>query len=106
MTNKYSAYPHPLPSGLGFWAIVRFCRDSHPSPIMDTGEKPKVFDTKGEAAEECLKHVVAFMNGHEIRGERFEGGTHHDAANSAFPTLQPFVKQKARRVPVERRARA
>jgi len=35
-------------------------------------DRPKVFDTRGEAAEECLKHVVAFMNGRPIRGETFE----------------------------------
>jgi hypothetical protein len=40
---------------------------------MDTVDRPKVFSSKGEAAEECLKHMVAFMNGREIRGEKFEG---------------------------------
>lgn len=72
MTNKYSAYPHRIPGGFGFWAMIRLCRDSHPSPVMDKGERPKVFLTKGEAAEECLKHMVAFMNGREIRGETFD----------------------------------
>ncbi|NSX90120.1 hypothetical protein [Agrobacterium tumefaciens] len=70
--NKYSAYPHPVRGG--FWAMIRLCRDSQPAPVMDAGEKPKVFPTKGEAAEECLKHIVAFMNGREIRGERFDEG--------------------------------
>ena len=69
--NKYSAYPHRLPGGR-YWAMIRVCRDSQPSPVMDVGDKPKVFDTKGDAALECLKHVVAFMNGREIRGETFE----------------------------------
>jgi hypothetical protein len=39
---------------------------------MDVGDKPKVFHTEGEAAAECLKHMLAFMNGREIRGETFE----------------------------------
>jgi hypothetical protein len=39
---------------------------------MAAVDRPKVFDTRGEAAEECLKHIVAFMNGRPIRGERFE----------------------------------
>jgi hypothetical protein len=67
--NKYSAYPHRVPGGFGFWAMIRFCRDSHPTPVMDAGDKPKVFPTRGEAAEECLKHVVAFMNGRPTRRE-------------------------------------
>jgi hypothetical protein len=73
--NKYSAYSHRIPGGFGFWAMIRLCRNSHPEPVMDKGKKPKVFQTKGEAAEECLKHLVAFMNGREIRGEKFEDGT-------------------------------
>jgi hypothetical protein len=40
---------------------------------MGAGNKPKVFGSKGEAAEECLKHMLAFMNGREIRGEVFDG---------------------------------
>jgi hypothetical protein len=39
---------------------------------MAEGDKPKVFTTKGEAAEECLRHIMAFMNGKPIRGEVFE----------------------------------
>jgi hypothetical protein len=70
--NKYSAYPHRIPGGFEFWAMIRLCRDSRPSPVMDAGDKPKVFSTKGEAAEECLKHIIAFMNGRDIRGETFE----------------------------------
>jgi hypothetical protein len=70
--NRYNAYPHRIPGGLGYWAMIRLCRDSEPSPIMDIGARPKVFGSKGEAAEECLKHMVAFMNGREIRGETFD----------------------------------
>ena len=73
MTNRYSAYPRRVPGGFGYWAMIRLCRDSHPSPVMDIGDRPKVFHTEGEAAQECLKHMVAFMNGREIRGEKFEG---------------------------------
>lgn len=72
MTNKYSAYPHRVPGGFGYWAMIRLCRDSNPSPVMAEGDKPKVFTTKGEAAEECLRHIMAFMNGREIRGEVFD----------------------------------
>lgn len=74
--NRYSAYPHRVPGMATWWAMLRVCRDAHPSPILDRDGKPKVFPTKGEAAEECLKHLVAFMNGRPIRGEQFEGGTY------------------------------
>ncbi|KQV28121.1 hypothetical protein ASC97_07170 [Rhizobium sp. Root1203] len=70
--NRYSAYPRRVPGGFGYWAMIRLCRDGHPSPVMDIGDRRKVFHTEGEAAQECLKHMVAFMNGREIRGETFE----------------------------------
>ena len=82
--NRYSAYPHRVPGMATWWAMLRVCRDAHPSPILDRNGKPKTFPTKGEAAEECLKHLVAFMNGRDIRGEVFEGGdyTRSKAAKS------------------------
>ncbi len=72
MTNRYNAYPYRIPGGAGFYAMIRLCRDSEPSPVMGTGDRPKVFGSEGEAAKECLKHMVAFMNGREIRGETFD----------------------------------
>ncbi len=86
--NRYNAFPRRVPGGLGFWAMVRLCRDSEPSPIMDTGDRPKVFGSKGEAAEECLKHMVAFMNGREIRGEKFD----------ATPSIQQARREKAEKL--------
>lgn len=86
--NRYNAYPHRIPGGLGYWAMIRLCRDSEPSPVMDTGARPKVFGSKGEAAEECLKHVVAFMNGHEIRGEIFD----------ATPSIKQARREKAEKL--------
>lgn len=89
--NKYSAYPHRIPGGFGFWAMIQFCRDSHPTPFMDAGDKPKLFPTKGEAAEECLKHVVAFMNGKPIRGEKFEDGG--SVKQAKFAAAEKIFKQ-------------
>ena len=71
--NHYSAYPHRLPGGR-YWAMIRVCRDAHPAPVMEEQDRPKVFETRGAAAEECLRHIVAFMNGRPIRGEKFDGG--------------------------------
>lgn len=90
MTNKYASYPHRIPGGFGFWAMMRLCRDARPAPIMDEHDKPKVFATKGEAAEECLRHLVAYMNGREIRGEVFEGGTYTRSAAAKARANQLF----------------
>lgn len=70
--NRYNAYPHRIPGGVGFYAMIRLCRDSEPSPVMGEGDRPKVFASEGAAAHECLKHMVAFMNGRPIRGETFD----------------------------------
>ena len=108
--NRYAAYPHRIPGGYGFWAMIRLCRDSHPSPVMDIGAKPKVFPTRGDAAEECLKHMVAFMNGHEIRGECFDESTsikqvRQTKADALFPKLQP-IRKNGKVIQVERKRAA
>lgn len=69
--NQFSGYP--IKRGLGWWAMVRFARDAKPRPVMAKGERPKVFETEGEAWKEVTLHLLAFMNGREIRGERFDG---------------------------------
>lgn len=92
--NQYSAYP--LKRGLGWWAMIRVCRESHPSPVMERGAKPKIFASRGEAAEECLRHVVAFLNGHEIRGERFDGrSTYRDEVDRVFFQPRQSDERKA-----------
>lgn len=85
--NKYAAYPLRVQ---GAWlAMLRFCRDAKPAPVLDKGAKPKVFATEAEAAHECLKHVMAYMNGAEIRGEVFETGAYSKRA---------FAKSEAERM--------
>lgn len=81
--NGYSAYP--VKRGLGWWCMLRLARDARPHPVMEKGAKPKVFNTAGEAWEEAAKHLLAFMNGHEIRGERFDGrSTYRDEVDRVF----------------------
>lgn len=93
--NRYASYPHRIPGGFGYWAMMRLCRDARPSPIMDEEGKPKTFPTKGEAAEECLRHLVAYMNGREIRGEVFEGGTYTRSSAAKARAEQIFKKEEA-----------
>ena len=88
--NRYSAYPHRVPGMAPWWAMLRVCRDAHPSPILDRDGKPKVFPTKGEAAEECLKHLVSFMNGKPIRGEQFETGDYTPRQLAKSQALKMF----------------
>lgn len=97
MTNRYSAYPHRIPGGFGFWAMLRLCRDAHPTPVMAEGDRPKVFATEGEATKECLKHIMAFMNGKPIRGETFE-----TVANDARSKAEMLFLGGGRTIQVER----
>jgi hypothetical protein len=90
MTNRYAADPYRLPNGK-YLAMIRLCRDAHPSPIMDAGGKPKVFGSKGEAAEECLKHMLNFMNGKPIRGEMFDGPSVKEAKFARAESLFRMV---------------
>lgn len=91
--NRYSAYPHRVPGMATYWAMLRVCRDAHPAPVLDRHGKPKVFPTKGAAAEECLKHLVDFMNGKSIRGEVFEGGD-YSVKNAKFAKANKHFKSR------------
>lgn len=92
--NGYSAYP--VKRGLGWWCMLRLARDARPHPVMEKGDKPKVFETAGEAWAEATKHLLAFMNGHEIRGERFDGhSTAKSRAELLFKTRPVAVGRKA-----------
>ncbi len=63
--NHFSAYVREVPRG--YWAMLRFARDGKPKPVMGEGAKPIVFETKLEATEEALRHVIAYMNGDYLR---------------------------------------
>ena len=54
--------------------MIRVCRDARPAPVMKKGGAPHVEPTELEAYKLLVAHLLAFMNGHEIRGEVFEGG--------------------------------
>ncbi len=45
--NEFAGFTKPVIGG--HWAMLRFARDGHPKPIMEGGEKPKVFPTEIEA---------------------------------------------------------
>ena len=92
--NRYSAYPHRVPGMATWWAMIRLCRDAHPSPILDRDGKPKVFDSKGEAVEELLRHVLSFMNGRPIRGETFETGDYTRSKAAKAKANQLFSKSE------------
>ena len=93
--NRYSAYPHRVPGHSKWWAMMRLCRDARPAPILDEKGNPKTFQTKGEAAEECLRHMVAFINGRPIRGEVFEGGDYSPRALAKSQAERVFAKEAA-----------
>ena len=92
MTNKYAAYVQEVPGG--YRAMIRVCREAKPNPVMDKGDKPKIYPTRAAALTELLSHVISFMNGRPIRGEHFNDEPVISDADAAFPGLQPFVKAK------------
>lgn len=60
--------------------MLRFTADGKATPLSAKQGKPIVFPTELEATKECLKHVLSYMNGHQMRGETFEGGAYTKAA--------------------------
>lgn len=69
--NRYAGYAHQLRRG--WWAMVRFAKDSHPKPIMGEGGAPVVFDTELEAMKAVNKHLLQYLNFPIVGGE-VEGG--------------------------------
>ncbi len=66
--------------------MLRFCRDGKTRPLMEAPDKPAFFETKEEALEACRMHLLKFLNGHEYRGERFDGKAARDEAEKLFST--------------------
>lgn len=95
--NGYAGYA--LKRGLGWWAMIRLARNARPEPLMAKGAKPCVFQTEGEAWKAVALHAFAFMNGTEIRGERFDGSSSYkdDIDRTFFKTRPVEVERKAAR---------
>lgn len=101
--NHVTGYARPVP--MGYWAMVRFDRDSKPNPVKGKGGKPIVFETEAQALREVVTHLCAYFSSPMFRnGEVIVASV----ADAAFPGLKPFVKQrgKGRRVTVERKGGA
>ncbi len=86
--NEFAGYA--LKRGIGWWAMLRFARDARPHPLMAKGARPYVFETECEAWKAVAQHAFAFMNGTEIRGERFDGrSTYRDEVDRVFFQPRP-----------------
>lgn len=98
--NCIAAYPVPVPGG--FRAMVRLSHKAQPWPLM-SGEVPTIYPTFDAAKIAAMEHVIKHINGTLRR----DGETIAICkADSAFPGLDPFVRNKAgKRVPVERKPR-
>lgn len=100
--NHFAAYTRQVPTG--WWVMVRFARDGRPKPIMETGNKPKVFPTELKATQEALRHVLAYFNGEYLRyGEKASVAI--SEAEKLFPDLKP-IRKNGKVIPVERKRRA
>lgn len=98
--NHFAAYTVPVPGG--HWAMCRFSHNAKPWPILD-GDKPKVFPRETDALIAAQGNVIKHINGTMRR----DGETIAICkADSAFPGLDPFVRNKAgKQVLVERKPR-
>lgn len=98
--NCIAAYPVPVPGG--FRAMVRLSHKAQPWPLME-GDAPRVYPTFDSAKIAAMEHVIKHINGTMRR----DGDTIAICkADSAFPGLDPFVRNKGgRQVTVERKAR-
>ena len=78
--NKYNAFAYRIPGGFGYHAMLRFGGDATAKPLLGPHAKPRVFNTELDALKACLANVLGYMNGCEMRGEKFEGGAYSKAA--------------------------
>lgn len=62
-------------------------------------EAPPAQLARGEASDECLKHILAFMNGAEIRGERFD---EHSSIKAVRKATAERIFIKGKQIAVER----
>lgn len=98
--NHIAAYPIPVPGG--YRAMVRLSHKAQPWPLME-GDRPMIFPTFDAAKIAAQAHVIDHINGTMRR----DGVTLcASGADDHFPDLKPFVRQKGRMVPVERKTRA
>jgi len=100
--NHFAAYAQPVP--MGYRVMIRFAQHGRPKPVMDKGDKPKVFQTKLEATEEALRHLLAYMNTEYLRCGEF-ASTAKNEAEALFPSLKP-IRKNGKVIPVERKRAA
>lgn len=98
--NHVSGYARPVP--MGYWAMLRFDRDSKPNPVKGKGGKPIIFETEAQALREVVTHLCAYFSSPMFRDGEVFGAS---VADAAFPGLKPFVKQrgKGRHIEVQRK---
>lgn len=100
--NHFAAYTQQVPTG--YRVMLRFAHHGRPNPVMDKGDKPKVFPTKLEATEEALRHLLAYMNTEYLRcGETASAAL--TEAEKLFPSLQP-IRKNGKVIQVERKRAA
>ncbi|OAP40370.1 hypothetical protein AU381_00130 [Sinorhizobium glycinis] len=91
--NEFAGFTKAVPGG--FWAMLRFARDSHPKPVLTEGEKPHVFPTELDALRAINRHLLSYFNGDYRRD-----GVRCEAAKAAAERLF----RNGREIAVERRS--
>ncbi len=59
--NEFAGFTKPVIGG--HRAMLRFVKDGHPKPIMEGGERSKVFPTEIEALRAVNCHLLPYFNG-------------------------------------------
>jgi hypothetical protein len=92
--NQFEAAPKCTASG---WIVlIRFAKDGEAKPLLERGEKPRIFPTEKEAWKASTESLVAYLN-----GSLTSTGCKTTAAKAAAEKL--FIRQKGRVIPIEHR---
>lgn len=94
--NEFQAYPRATIQG--FVVMLRFAKDGEAKPLLERGEKPRIFPTEKEALSECVTTLLRYMNGN-YRCESMVAETPMQRADRAFKPIY----RKGRKIEVERK---
>lgn len=59
--NEFQAYPRATIQG--FVVMLRFAKDGEAKPLLERGEKPRIFPTEKEAWKASTAALIGYLNG-------------------------------------------
>lgn len=92
MTNQFEAAPRSTSSG---WIVlIRFAKDGEAKPLLERGEKPRIFPTEKEAWKASTEALCSYLNG-SLTSSGFKTTALKEAAE------KHFIRQRGKVIPVE-----